>query len=736
MRLVAFDFKAFPGPVDKGRLEFGELTVLFGSNDAGKTRVLEAIASGAKLLESLTGGNRLPLPWSRFYVELSTADIGALLKFDPDAEPPPDNPKASPLERWWDHESPEQRDRYRLSRTFALEEPDQGLSEDAVPALLAYWCDDLAATGASRSVPIEMQLPLFPAPAQLPSRDPAWLPGQVTVALSTWLAHVRWAVAPAQEWAKPVRDAANLLEIGDPSVLIQKWVTWIQNPFIDEVDERMVPDLWHPEGPAAPTAASQSLPATACAHVGDLATRLLPSFVRDRYLIRVEPPVNTGSGASVRIVLVTRDGKHRFLHTDVADGLRLWVELAVLEAADAMRRIELNLRRALRQIDIEVDHRYYALMAGYDEAPEDLRRAINSYVQMLNATLMSPVDPPIDHSLGLASGFGVDLDPSDWMDYDKHVAWVATKTTRLEATRPRLFLIDEPERHLNPRLQRSAAKWLVDLFRTRGSQGVIATHSPAFLSADADTRFVEVRRTSDGSSEVRSFLPAELTAYSELARDLGLDRGELLTNTRVILFVEGRHDQAVLEEVFQARFFRAGIVVVPIAGHGKYGQIIEHDVLIRFTRARLAVAFDKLTCAQVIRLRDDPVFREECLRKSTKSKRGGELQSMAALMQSAAMNSRSVAPLALPVHDIFDALHIDVVRDQFSAYPARHEDARAAYAVEGQGMSRKQFYEKRYGVPNEIESYKCIAARMRQLNLISPELRDLAENVERFALEE
>jgi hypothetical protein len=512
--------------------------------------------------------------------------------------------------------------------------------------------------------------------------------------------------------------------------LIVRWIEAVAAPFVSLVDHRDgISNLWT-SGALAPTITAQPVALIACAHVSEIATRLAPEFVRSRYSIRVEPPIGGDPKATVRILLATKDGRDLFQLKDVADGLRLWVEIAVLEAADAMRRVELRLRRALYAIEQEVDGRYYDLADGIRGDPEErLMPSMNAYLRLLNSALMTALDPTGDTALALSVDFAAGRETADWMpSFRDFLDRQSKKGARLAAARPRLYLIDEPERHLNPRLQRAAASWLVDLVSTRGSQAVVATHSPAFLNIGANSHFVEVRRPPAGHSQLRPFLPADLTAYSELAVEVGLDRGELLGSCKVLLFVEGRHDQAVLEELFGRRFHRAGIVVVPLMGAGRHLQIVEHEVLIRITRAVLAVVFDKLSEDTIWRLLNDPVFREDSL-----SSNSTELQAMASLLKNADKNERLVQPLSLPLDDIFDAIHEDVIRDQFSAYPG-HEAARAAYGALPKGSpNRKKFYESAYGIPDRVATYTQLGSLMRDLNLVSTELLALASEAERLA---
>ncbi len=336
-------------------------------------------------------------------------------------------------------------------------------------ALWAYWCDEVEPGGYDRSSPITLEVPLLPKVMELPTREVGWLLREVTDAVLVWLAHVRWAtVRRAGDRANTIREALELIKRTDEGdVLIETWVDAVVIPFLEEVEKRLPPqELWAHEDPETRAIAERPIASPACAHLGDLATKLAPEFVRSRYSIRVAPPHGWDAAATVGVFLVAREGGNLFPYAEVADGLRLWVEIAVLEAADAMRRVELSLRQALHDLESEIDSRYYSI--DWDDDAISLHRAVDSYVRLLNQALMSPVDPPFERTLAQALTLAAGFDTSAWMDRDQLREQISKGAARMSTARPSVYLIDEPERHLNPRLQRAAAQWLVDLLRTRG----------------------------------------------------------------------------------------------------------------------------------------------------------------------------------------------------------------------------------------------------------------------------
>ena len=93
--------------------------------------------------------------------------------------------------------------------------------------------------------------------------------------------------------------------------------------------------------------------------------------------------------------------------------------------------------------------------------------------------------------------------------------WVSASNIRLDGSRSDhrvlLYVMDEPERYLHPRLARLAARWLANLTETRAVQAVVVTHSIPFLRASAGSRHAFVKRTG-ATATVSNLLVEELEA--------------------------------------------------------------------------------------------------------------------------------------------------------------------------------------------------------------------------------
>src|SRR5688500_17669189 len=78
MRLVAYEFAGASAPIRDAFLELGDITVLFGPNDVGKSKLLSTVAEGARSLDDLVEGRQARRE-HRFFVHLEREDAEQLL---------------------------------------------------------------------------------------------------------------------------------------------------------------------------------------------------------------------------------------------------------------------------------------------------------------------------------------------------------------------------------------------------------------------------------------------------------------------------------------------------------------------------------------------------------------------------------------------------------------------------------------------------------------------------------
>ena len=294
------------------------------------------------------------------------------------------------------------------------------------------------------------------------------------------------------------------------------------------------------------------------------------------------------------------------------------------------------------------------------------------------------------------------------------------------------YILDEPERHLHPRVQRLTARWLADLLRRERAQGLVATHSPAFMTLP-DATYTYLLRVDGGSAELRPMRPDELTRLSQEASELGLDRGELLTMVRVLLWVEGRQDAAVLEGLFPDRLRAAGIAVIPIHGSSRSSGILDAETLLRYTEARPAVWLDRVPDSVVTCLREDP----GAARRIQNDRKGysDESRQAAKLVLAAREEDRELELMPHPGDDILDLLDDGAIQQTAPAYPGHREAGKALQAagITG-GNAIKQFLEEEFGLRVSRQSLGAIARCTREEGTVPPPLEELVARCERLAL--
>lgn len=301
--------------------------------------------------------------------------------------------------------------------------------------------------------------------------------------------------------------------------------------------------------------------------------------------------------------------------------------------------------------------------------------------------------------------------------------------------RPRLYLLDEPEQRLHPALQRRAARWLADLMREWRSQCVLATHSTAFMDVPGDTCLYELSRSGQSAS-INAINVAELTRHAQLAREMGLDRGELLSRWRAYLFVEGLADVAVIEEFFKERLDSSRIRVLPVHGHRHHAGLLDMFILAE-AAAPIAALLDGISDNEIKRLR-----AAGAKERAAAMADAGEIGTVAKIIDLEVKQERDIDILTIEEPDIFDLLDEDVIRRTSARTSTRpfpgHTAARGAF-VQTKGRHNAAAYmgflETAYGVRTTSGAIREVARAMKRRGLHPPApLEDAVTRVEQAAL--
>lgn len=442
-----------------------------------------------------------------------------------------------------------------------------------------------------------------------------------------------------------------------------------------------------------------------CAKIAETIAALLPEFVARDYSVDVSVTslARWAEGPRLDLQLVRRADGTVFPLERIADGYRIWLQLGLLETADVMREYAALLEFLY---GLAEDTPPGSEWSDYEHALEVFESPV-SFIEDLQS--VPPNQPSLTETYRFEMG---------------------TLFALVELLRGRLYLIDEPEQHLHPRLQRHASRWLAEAMDARRSQCIVTTHSVPLLNVGGGAQYAYLARGGAGAT-VHAFTPDELDALSLIADVMGFNRGELLSSVVAFLFVEGRSDAIVLETLFGAELRDAGIAVTPIHSVAKLKAIPEADALFRFTSAPIVAMVDSLTRAEIM-----PLFEDDADLEAALTDKRTELVAVAQLRKTALAAERDIHVVGIGVPDVFDLLDEDVIQElSAGAFPG-HEAARSAACKEREasGTGWKKFYERAYGLPIDRVTFERAALRMAERRRKPQALKDVLLEVERLAL--
>lgn len=171
--------------------------------------------------------------------------------------------------------------------------------------------------------------------------------------------------------------------------------------------------------------------------------------------------------------------------------------------------------------------------------------------------------------------------------------------------RQRLLIVDEPEQHLHPRAQRQVAGWLAERAHERVT--LLATHALPFLDMPSpNAAYALVTRNADGVTRAMDISDDTFGLLELMSEEAGLaGRVEALQTIRAICLVEGAHDEAVLHHFYGHELARRRVLVVAVRGAKNVNAIIDAPWLSRMG-APLVILFDGVRASQVTKRRRPP----------------------------------------------------------------------------------------------------------------------------------
>jgi energy-coupling factor transporter ATP-binding protein EcfA2 len=192
--------------------------------------------------------------------------------------------------------------------------------------------------------------------------------------------------------------------------------------------------------------------------------------------------------------------------------------------------------------------------------------------------------PPIRWWVSDPSGANVDVDNLSTAQKRWSKLAIQLALSSLNGT-SQLMVLDEPEGALHPSAQRFLAGGIanigVDL------QIVVATHSAAFLDRTG-FRLHHVHRGQGGKTEMSPLGGDQL----QVVRGLGLAPSDLFQHLRVVVVVEGRHDEVVLRSAIGDDLDDVGAVLVPMRGAKQLSHVLDSRFVFDYSDAKVLIVVD------------------------------------------------------------------------------------------------------------------------------------------------
>jgi hypothetical protein len=167
------------------------------------------------------------------------------------------------------------------------------------------------------------------------------------------------------------------------------------------------------------------------------------------------------------------------------------------------------------------------------------------------------------------------------------------------------LLLDEPETALHRTAEAHMALGLASLARMPGLHVVVATHSPHLMNLPS-ARVQRVYRapygvvtdSSGDGFEVRPISVTRVAALTDVARSdlagLGLEPSDLLKRQKLILLVEGLHDEIVLRHFLAEELVDSRAQIIPLRGASQLPLAMDSRLLFDFTDATVIPIVDNV----------------------------------------------------------------------------------------------------------------------------------------------
>ena len=228
---------------------------------------------------------------------------------------------------------------------------------------------------------------------------------------------------------------------------------------------------------------------------------------------------------------------------------------------------------------------------------EELSGAANGILQQLDPTspdLRCVVAPVADWFLGEAvrwsfieaGGVAVDVAEASFARR-RWSTFAAQLAMRAAGDEPLIICLDEPEAGLHARAERNLLGALGPLARERGAVVLAATHSRDFLN-QPDVVLTHVFRDHRNLVATSTMGPPQRQRLDIL----GLSPADMLQLYRVIMVVEGLHDEVVFRRLLGDELDRIGVLVVPLHGARNLASAADARLFADFTDVPVVAVLD------------------------------------------------------------------------------------------------------------------------------------------------
>lgn len=280
-------------------------------------------------------------------------------------------------------------------------------------------------------------------------------------------------------------------------------------------------------------------------------------------------------------------------------------------------------------------------------------------------------------------------------------------STLRNSLRPALYLLDEPEVALHRAAEAHMARSLVESSRDPRKRFFVTTHSPELLDS-LDANILEVQREHWGSkSRVH---PLNLGDKESLA-SLGLVPSDLLRLTRVFVIVEGEHDEVLLDHFLGTRLRASRIELIVQHGARKLPHSVNSDVLFDHTAAKVVGLVDNERAAHLEAAWEEAKVRAKAVSVDQAVKllieqigsTTGEAQIVGKWLSETLRKGTMdrVFPQALEAADIVEYLPVNRFVRNATSWAQLHADHDAyrgeRRAMQKPALSLKHWLEKRHG---------------------------------------